>query len=139
MAVVLLLAYILYAIWQRVQPITIYDYQKGLLYKNGRYIRTLSAGRYWKFTSGTNIVVEDMRGRSMIVPGQEMLTSDNLTIKASAVVPYRITDARIAHEQSDHACKAGLSGNHKLTPGSFSHPLFLSRICRLRRAPLIGC
>ena len=103
MCVAVILAMYIYGIWKHFRPITIYDYQAGLLYKRGKYTRTLGAGRYWKLTSATNIVVEDMRARSLVVAGQEMLTSDNLSIKSSAIISYRITDPRKVHEHfSDH-------------------------------------
>jgi len=103
LAIALFIVNVLWRLWKQIKPIIIYEYQAGLLYTHGKYVRTLPAGRYWKLTSATNIVVEDMRGRSLIVAGQEMLTKDNLTIKASVVISYRIKDARLAYEQySDH-------------------------------------
>lgn len=74
-------------------PTTIFDYQSGLLYRNGIFQRKLSAGRYWTWWPNQSIIVHDMREQVLTVPGQEMLTADNLTVKASLIVRYRVGDA----------------------------------------------
>lgn len=77
---------------------TVFDYQRGLLYRNGTFKKLLAPGRYRPLVWGTNIVVEDLREKQFVVPGQELLTSDRLTVKISLVVSYKTIDPRRAHE-----------------------------------------
>ena len=71
----------------------------GLLYHKGKFVKVLTAGQHvrWgrKFTLGVN----DLRKTSLLVAGQEVLTSDNAGIKASLLVTYQVVDpAKAAHE-----------------------------------------
>ncbi len=79
---------------RRLQPVTIFEYQAGLRYKNGRFVETLGPGRYALFWPGTAIQVEDLREQLLVVPGQEMLTADSLAVKMSLAVNHRTVDAR---------------------------------------------
>ena len=71
----------------------------GLLYQRGKFIEVLRAGEHvrWgrKFTLGVN----DLRKASVTVPGQEVLSADNVALKASLLVAYQIVDpVKAAHE-----------------------------------------
>ncbi len=71
----------------------------GLLYQRGKFVEVLRAGEHvrWgrKFTLGVN----DLRKTSVLVAGQEVLTADNVGLKASVLVTYQVVDpAKAAHE-----------------------------------------
>jgi regulator of protease activity HflC (stomatin/prohibitin superfamily) len=71
----------------------------GLLYQRGRFVEVLRTGEHvrWgrKFTLGVN----DLRKTSVLVAGQEVLSADNVGLKASLLVTYQVVDpARAAHE-----------------------------------------
>jgi regulator of protease activity HflC (stomatin/prohibitin superfamily) len=71
----------------------------GLLYHKGKFVEVLRAGQHvrWgrKFTFG----VADLRKTSLLVPGQEVLSADNVGFKASLLVTYQVIDpAKAAHE-----------------------------------------
>jgi len=72
--------------------IIIYDYEKALLYRKGKFIKILDAGmhRYLKLSSNIDIV--DTRNNIISVPGQEVLTKDNVSIKLSLTGFYSIVD-----------------------------------------------
>jgi regulator of protease activity HflC (stomatin/prohibitin superfamily) len=82
---------------------TIYDYQSGLRYRNGKFAETLGPGRYWSFRPTTTIIVEDMREQLLTVSGQEMLSADNLSVKVSLAVRHRTREARQKHEAAEDA------------------------------------
>jgi regulator of protease activity HflC (stomatin/prohibitin superfamily) len=44
------------------------------------------------------VEVLDLRSRMVTVPGQEILTADNVSVRASVLVGFRITDPRAAFE-----------------------------------------
>ncbi|MBN1398722.1 MAG: slipin family protein [Bacteroidetes bacterium] len=70
--------------------VIIYDWEKGLKYKKGKYIKTLDAGSYWIYKFSTAIQKVDTRPRFVSVPGQEVLSSDSVSLKVSIVTQYKI-------------------------------------------------
>ncbi|HEY5329333.1 MAG TPA: slipin family protein [Acidobacteriaceae bacterium] len=86
----LLLAIILLRV---VKPkrLTILEYQRGALFLRGSFKKTLEAGRYWSTTS-SQILVLDVRLQTLTIAGQEILTSDGLSLKITLAGEYRIAD-----------------------------------------------
>ena len=70
----------------------------GVYHLNGRYIETLSAGRYafWRDTGNTRVVEVDLRERMIDITGQDVMTADNLTLRLNTVIAFRVTDVRRA-------------------------------------------
>lgn len=72
------------------------EYESGLLYADGMYVRTLAPGRYrvregWGRNERVQTV--DMRLASLPINGQEMLTADTITLRLNLAVSYRVVDA----------------------------------------------
>ena len=73
--------------------------QCGLLYRHGRFVRTVSAGRHVVWGFGWTMNAMDLRKTSVLVAGQEVLTADNVGLKLSLLVTYQVTDpAKAAHD-----------------------------------------
>ncbi len=77
----------------------------GVLFQDGDYVDTLPPGLYafWKGAADARVVEVDMREAMLDVSGQEIMTSDKVTLRMNAVVTYRIVDARRAVTSSDDA------------------------------------
>jgi regulator of protease activity HflC (stomatin/prohibitin superfamily) len=96
--------------WQR--EIIIKDTHRGLYYKDGILVKTLSAGRYvipfhinWGFfrTPKIEIALVDIRERDLTIKGQEILTADKVAIRVSIIVQFRVVDPCAAtHEVQDY-------------------------------------
>ncbi|MEI7668978.1 MAG: SPFH domain-containing protein, partial [Pseudomonadota bacterium] len=80
--------------------VIIYDFQKGLLYKKGSFIKTLNAGKYYYFKLNSAIQVIDTRKTLVTLPSQEILTKDNVNIKITLVGFYQVADPVKAKHQS---------------------------------------
>jgi regulator of protease activity HflC (stomatin/prohibitin superfamily) len=98
---VLLIAAILISIGIRVarsrfRRITIYEFQRGLRYRNGRFIRVLGPGQYWIWASQTTITPVDIRPAFLTLAGQEVLTADGVPLKVSLAANYEIADPALA-------------------------------------------
>jgi regulator of protease activity HflC (stomatin/prohibitin superfamily) len=77
----------------------IHETEIGLRYRRGRYERLLEPGGHWLIGTGLRIERVDARRRLAVVASQEILTSDSVQLRASAVVAYRVVDApRALHE-----------------------------------------
>ncbi|MBU3655648.1 MAG: slipin family protein [Alphaproteobacteria bacterium] len=83
------------------RSITIYDFQKGLLYRKGAFIKILGAGKHYYRKSSSVIHVIDTRKTLVNLPGQEILTKDNVNIKITLVGFYELTDPAKAKHQSE--------------------------------------
>ena len=71
----------------------------GLVYRHGLYTRRNNAGRQVIWGRGWTITLMDLRKASLPVAGQEVLTADNVGIKASLAVVYEVVEpVKAAHE-----------------------------------------
>jgi regulator of protease activity HflC (stomatin/prohibitin superfamily) len=76
--------------------ITIMEYERGLKYARGRFERILEPGRHRLPAPSSKVVVIDVRPRFVTIPGQEVLTSDGVTLRLSLAAQYEIADPNLA-------------------------------------------
>ena len=69
----------------------VYEYQRGLIYANGRYKGIVQPGRHWLFGE-KSIALVDIRPVFITIPGQEVLSSDGVTLKISIATQYEVVD-----------------------------------------------
>ena len=79
-----------------VRRITVYEYERGLRYHKGRFHRVLDPGQYWYIPFWTQIIKMDVRPRVITLPGQEVLSSDGVTLKVSVAAKFEIADVHVA-------------------------------------------
>ena len=71
----------------------------GLAYQHGLYVRRNNAGLHVIWGRGWTMNLIDLRKASLLVAGQEILTSDSVGLKFSLVVTYQVTEpVKAAHE-----------------------------------------
>ncbi len=90
----------------RIKAVTIFDYEKGLNFKKGKFTGILDSGKYFYYAPNARIQVIDTRQQLATIPGQEILTADNISIKMSLVIKYRVIDALKAVSSSQDYCAA---------------------------------
>jgi regulator of protease activity HflC (stomatin/prohibitin superfamily) len=66
----------------------------GLLFVDGKLVRTLAPGAYafWNFRKNVAAEVIDMRVQSMEVSGQELLTRDKVSLRVNLAASLRVVD-----------------------------------------------
>src|ERR1700747_506601 len=70
------------------------EYQRGVVFRLGRYRGLRGPGLYWIIPLGIERSVQiDIRTRTVSAERQETITRDSVTVKVNAVLWYRITDA----------------------------------------------
>ena len=79
-----------------IKPVTVYEYQKGLKYTRGRYTGTLDPGQYWIVSMFSSIVPVDIRSEFITIQGQDVLSSDGVTLKASLAAEFQVSDPNVA-------------------------------------------
>jgi regulator of protease activity HflC (stomatin/prohibitin superfamily) len=96
--VVVLLAAI--AVFYR--QVTVMEYESGLLYSAGKFKRMLAPGKHGYLRGWHSIQKLDMRNRFVTVPGQELLTADNISLKISLAASFKVGDPYQAVHESDN-------------------------------------
>ena len=83
--------------------VEVQEYERGLLYQRGRYVRLLEPGRYtlwpWQYRRVERI---DLRETSQAVDGQEILTRDKIGVRVTLIAQYRIGDPVVARHAVDN-------------------------------------
>ena len=70
------------------------EYQRGVVYRLGRYAGLRGPGLYWIIPLAIErSVTIDVRTRTVSAEQQETITRDSVTVKVNAVLWYRIVDA----------------------------------------------
>ncbi len=71
---------------------------RGLLWVNGELVRELQPGRYMvsEYERSVRVDVVDMRERELQVVGQEVMTSDKVSVRVNVLVRYRVTNPETA-------------------------------------------
>jgi regulator of protease activity HflC (stomatin/prohibitin superfamily) len=69
------------------------QYERGILFKRGKYSRVLNPGWHVVWPIFESMQKIDIRTKAVDVPEQEAITSDNVSIKINAVIYYKVFDA----------------------------------------------
>jgi regulator of protease activity HflC (stomatin/prohibitin superfamily) len=81
--------------------VTVFEYERALLFRGGRFRRVLGPGVYWHIPAFARIQKIDVRPTRLAVTGQEVLTADGVPIKGSVVGTYAVADPDRAVLASD--------------------------------------
>ncbi|MGV0582894.1 slipin family protein [Mycobacteroides chelonae] len=81
------------SMWEEIfgQKITIMQWQRGVLYRDGVFKAVLTPGVHYTRPRTDTLVTVDMRAQSIQVVGQDVLTVDGFTVKVSAAVEYKVS------------------------------------------------
>lgn len=86
--------------------VVIFEFQRGMLYRRGRFERVLEPGRYWLRARDTLVRAIDVRPAFVTVPGQEVLSADGVTLKVSIAAQYEVADLDVAFNKTQDATAA---------------------------------
>jgi regulator of protease activity HflC (stomatin/prohibitin superfamily) len=78
--------------------IVVPEWERVLLYRDGRFSEQLEPGRHRRRSWRRRSVRVVVRPRILVVPAQEVLTSDGLSVKISLTATCRTADPRRWHE-----------------------------------------
>src|SRR5262245_44037964 len=69
-------------------------FETGLLFRDGRFVRRLEPGRYRRLRpwATERVVKVDMRVRTLVIQGQEIMTADKVTLRLTALAKIRVVD-----------------------------------------------
>jgi regulator of protease activity HflC (stomatin/prohibitin superfamily) len=83
--------------WTLRDSVTIFDYERGLMYRDGKMETLLQPGRYrfWRWEN-VRVTKVGLRQMSQVISGQEILTADRVEVRISLVVQYVVADPVLA-------------------------------------------
>jgi regulator of protease activity HflC (stomatin/prohibitin superfamily) len=85
------------------RSVTVYEYEGALMYRKGRFVEVLGPGRHYYMSGFSEVSKVDLRPAYLTVAGQEVLTADSISVKASVVARYEIADpARALNEVQNY-------------------------------------
>jgi regulator of protease activity HflC (stomatin/prohibitin superfamily) len=88
MAIAILLGILLALLFAGVRIIP--EYERGVLFRLGRYVGLRTAGLRWIIPGVDRMVRIGLREIVMDVPSQEVITRDNVSVKVNAVLYFRV-------------------------------------------------
>ena len=74
----------------------IQEYEAGVIFRLGRFAEVKRAGLNWIVPGIDRMVKVDLRTVTRDVPPQDVITRDNVSLKVSAVIYFRVIDAERA-------------------------------------------
>lgn len=83
--------------------IVVQEWERILLYRDGRFEELLEAGRHRRSRRRRSVVRVLVRPRLLVVPSQEVLTVDGLSVKVSLTAAVRTSDPRRWYEAVEHS------------------------------------
>jgi regulator of protease activity HflC (stomatin/prohibitin superfamily) len=88
LGIVVVLAIIVFSATVKV----VQEYERGVVFRLGRYVGARGPGLILLIPGIERMMKVDLRVITMDVPSQEVITSDNVTIKVNAVVYFQVLD-----------------------------------------------
>lgn len=78
-----------------VRRFQVVNFEKGLLFVNGVFVKELTAGTYYFWNNSITVDVKniDVRQQQMEISGQELLTKDKAGLRINFFVRYQVVDA----------------------------------------------
>jgi regulator of protease activity HflC (stomatin/prohibitin superfamily) len=86
--------------------VTVFEFERGLKYRKGRFVGVLDPGRYWMYRPQVLIRKVDIRPRFVTIAGQEVLSSDGVTLKVSLAAEYEVADPDVAVNKVENSDQA---------------------------------
>jgi len=68
------------------------EYERGVIFRLGRLVGARGPGLFYVIPILEGMVIVDLRTVTYDVPAQEVITTDNVTVRVNAVVYYRVLD-----------------------------------------------
>ncbi len=77
-----------------VRTYTVEQYEKAVMYVDGKYVEVLEAGVYywWKNNISINVTKVDIRQQQLEINGQEILTKDKAALRINGYAQYKVAD-----------------------------------------------
>lgn len=77
------------------------EYERGVIYTLGKYTGSRNAGLQLVFPVIQNMTIVDVRVRTDDIPAQDLISKDNVSVRVSGVLNYRVVDPAMAINRNE--------------------------------------
>ena len=77
------------------------EYERGVIYTLGKYTGTREAGLQLVFPVIQQMQIVDVRVRTDDIPAQDLISKDNVSVKVSGVLNFRVVDPGLAINRNE--------------------------------------
>lgn len=77
------------------------EYERGVVYTLGKYTGARNAGLQFVLPLIQQMQIVDIRVRTDDIPAQDLISKDNISVRVSGVLNYRVTDPGLAINRSE--------------------------------------
>lgn len=77
------------------------EYERGVVYTLGRYTGIRNAGLQLVIPIVQQMIIVDVRVRTDDIPAQDLVSKDNVSVKVSGVLNYRVVDPGLAINRNE--------------------------------------
>ncbi|HAJ90835.1 MAG TPA: hypothetical protein DCM27_07500 [Rhodospirillaceae bacterium] len=77
------------------------EYERGVVYTLGKYTGVREAGLQFVLPAIQQMQIVDIRVRTDDIPAQDLISKDNVSVRVSGVLNYRVTDPGLAINRSE--------------------------------------
>lgn len=77
------------------------EYERGVIYTIGKYTGTRGAGFQLVFPAIQVMQIVDVRVRTDEIPAQDLISKDNISVRVSGVLNFRVTDPALAINRNE--------------------------------------
>ena len=87
---------LLFVPWLLRLRVTVHEFERGVLFTRGRFVRVLPPGAYWVLRPYHTVRVIDVRSSLVSIGGQEILSADHVAVKATLALRVRVVAPDVA-------------------------------------------
>lgn len=77
------------------------EYERGVIYTLGKFTGSRGAGLQLVFPVVQQMVIVDVRVRTDDIPAQDLISKDNVSVRVSGVLNYRVVDPGLAINRNE--------------------------------------
>lgn len=77
------------------------EYERGVVYTLGKYTGMRESGVQFVFPGIQQMQIVDIRVRTDDIPAQDLISKDNVSVRVSGVLNYRVTDPGLAINRNE--------------------------------------
>ena len=111
----------------------VYEWQTGLLYRDGKFEREVGPGRYWLLFTRTLFTVPKTE-QTLLVNAQEVLSQDRLQFKISGLFTFIVPEPRTLFEATGGMITTGLQTDLQLALREIASSRPLEKLIDERKA-----
>jgi regulator of protease activity HflC (stomatin/prohibitin superfamily) len=92
MIIILVITFFGFVWWSALKHVVIFEHERGVVYRHGKFHKILQPGGHFLRKFWDTLQKVDIRARFITIPGQDVLSSDNISVKVSVAVNFKVDD-----------------------------------------------